>query len=84
MKYRRRASEIVEAIQYDGTNFAEIDRFPGVRDWTHYNGQRISIDINETDGFVVAIGDWLVMSDGKLRGHTNDDFWRIYEPAKDL
>lgn len=75
--YRRRG-EMVDAVQWTGTNRCAVLRFPTVE----LRGERLYLAT--TDGLVpVAVGEWLVRAwQGPVHRVPPGEFARMYEGAE--
>jgi hypothetical protein len=83
MKFRKRPV-VIEAIQWTGSNVAEVDAF--FDDGETVAGAGTAIVIDTLEGAVTAqVGDWIIRGvAGKFYPCKPDIFEATYEPAGDL
>ena len=80
MKYRKKPV-VIEAIQWDGTNYDEIDDWMGLNSTLEIDGQFI-IPTLEGD-MRVSEGDWVIRGvNGEFYPCKPDIFEKTYEPAE--
>ena len=81
MKYRKKPV-VIEAIQWDGTNYDEIGDWMGLNSTLEIDGQFI-IPTLEGD-MRVSEGDWVIRGvNGEFYPCKPDIFEKTYEPAED-
>ena len=83
LKYRRRPV-IVEAVQFDGSNHAEIQKLPVEGD-VDPNGSTWYYDEDSCDLTLPEPGDWIVWHEDSEESHvvSDADFRAAYEPVQE-
>jgi hypothetical protein len=89
MALYRKKPVIVEAIQYDGTNFAEIQEFCIKEIICHYGSRNLQpkciIIPDSTKNITININDWIIKNmNGEFESCDSDTFERIYERIASL